>query len=63
MLVTLSAVVLFGILTFALLRGRIVGPLAATAVFLFGFFTADTGVADAIRATLHALADAASNLT
>ncbi|WP_405635278.1 hypothetical protein OHB53_18310 [Streptomyces sp. NBC_00056] len=59
MLVTLSAVALFGILTFALLRGRIVGPLAATAVFLFGFFTADTGAADAIHAALRVIAEAA----
>jgi hypothetical protein len=29
-----SAVAVFGVLTFALLRGRIVGPLAALAVFL-----------------------------
>ncbi|MER5952389.1 hypothetical protein [Streptomyces sp. NPDC001893] len=63
MLVTLSAVAFFGILTFALLRGRIVGPLAALAVFLFGFFTADTGAADAVRAVLRALIDAAHNIS
>ncbi|MFJ8823753.1 hypothetical protein ACIREE_18455 [Streptomyces sp. NPDC102467] len=63
MILTLSAVALFGLLTFLLLRGRSVGPLAALAVFLFGFFTADTGAADAIRAVLSALANAADNLS
>ncbi|MFA3840741.1 hypothetical protein [Streptomyces aureus] len=63
MLVTLSAVALFGILTFALLRGRIVGPLAALVLFLFGFFTADTGAASAIRAVVGALLDAARNVS
>ncbi|MCQ4212373.1 hypothetical protein [Streptomyces longispororuber] len=63
MLVTLSAVALFGILTLALMRGRYVGPFTAIAVFLFGFFTADTGAADAVRAVLGALADAARNIS
>ncbi|MEU6216700.1 hypothetical protein ABZ845_04130 [Streptomyces sp. NPDC047022] len=62
MIVTLSAVALFGVLTAVLVRSRTVGPLAATAVFLFGFFTADTGAATAIRTTLHALINAASHI-
>lgn len=59
MIVTLSAVALFGLLTFVLIRSRYVGFGAALAVFLFGFFTADTGAADAIHAALRAIADAA----
>nr|WP_239092020.1 hypothetical protein [Streptomyces sp. SID14478] len=58
----MSAVALFGLLTFVLLRSRYVGPGAALAVFLFGFFVADTGAAGAIRSTLHAVIDAASNI-
>jgi hypothetical protein len=61
-IVTLSAVALFGLLTLVLIRSRYVGPLAALAVFLFGFFTADTGASTAIRTTLRALIDAASNI-
>ncbi|WP_030180503.1 hypothetical protein [Streptomyces sp. NRRL S-813] len=63
MIVTLSAVVLLGVLTFVLLRGRYVGPLSALVLFLFGFFTAGTGAADAIRAICLALADAARHIT
>ncbi|MBA4864956.1 hypothetical protein H1V43_27115 [Streptomyces sp. PSKA54] len=59
MIVTLSAVALLGVLTFALLRGRYVGPLSALVLFLFGFFTADT---DAVRAICRALADAAHHI-
>ncbi|MDG9713424.1 hypothetical protein [Streptomyces sp. DH10] len=60
MIVTLSAVALFGLLTFGLIRSRYVGPGAALAVFLFGFFTADTGASTAIRAAIQALINAAS---
>lgn len=63
MIVTLSAVALFGVLTAVLLRSRYVGPLAALAVFLFGFFTADTGASTAIRAALSALLDAAQSIS
>ncbi|WP_328632794.1 hypothetical protein [Streptomyces sp. NBC_00356] len=63
MVVTLSAVALFGVLTFVLLRSRYVGPLSALAVFLFGFFTADTGASTAIRAALGALLDAAQSIS
>ncbi|RFC75504.1 hypothetical protein [Streptomyces sp. AcE210] len=62
MLVTLSAVALFGALTFVLLRGRYVGPLAALVLFLFGFFVAGTGASTAIRAACRALADAANHI-
>ncbi|MGW6270431.1 hypothetical protein [Streptomyces sp. NPDC055060] len=63
MIVTLSAVALFGLLTLVLLRSRHVGPGAALAVFLFGFFTADTGASTAIRAMCRAIADTARTLT
>ncbi|WP_425832258.1 hypothetical protein [Streptomyces fractus] len=63
MLVTLSAVALFGVLTAVLLRSRYVGPLAAAAVFLFGFFTADTGASSAVRAVCGALLDAAQSIS
>ncbi|MCX4665116.1 hypothetical protein OG453_00250 [Streptomyces sp. NBC_01381] len=63
MLVTLSAVALFGVLTFVLMRGRYVGPLAALVLFLFGFFTADTGAADAVRAICRALVGALSSVS
>lgn len=63
MIVTLSAVALFGLLTFVLIRTRSVGTGAALAVFLFGFFTADTGASTAIRSAIQALINAASNLT
>ncbi|MGW6138088.1 hypothetical protein [Streptomyces sp. NPDC055140] len=60
MIVPLSAVVLFGVLTAVLLRSRYVGPLAAIAVFLFGCFVADTGASGAV---LRALIDAAHNIS
>ncbi|MFD3580597.1 hypothetical protein [Streptomyces sp. NPDC058644] len=63
MLVTLSAVALFGVLTFVLMRGRYVGPLAALVLFLFGFFTADTGASIVIRDMCRALAGALSSVT
>ncbi|MFG2760283.1 hypothetical protein [Streptomyces wuyuanensis] len=63
MIVTLSAVALFGLLTFVLIRTRHVGAGAALAVFLFGFFTADTGASTAIRSAIQALINAVSNIT
>ncbi|MER6430877.1 hypothetical protein ABT272_24525 [Streptomyces sp900105245] len=63
MIVTLSAVAVFGLLTFVLMRGRYVGPLSALVLFLFGFFTAGTGAAGPVRAICAALAEAARHLT
>ncbi|MFD4477369.1 hypothetical protein ACFWPU_14830 [Streptomyces sp. NPDC058471] len=63
MLVTLSAVALFGVLTAVLIRSRHVSPLAALAVFLFGFFTADTGASTAIRDMCRAIAGALNSIT
>lgn len=62
MIVTLSAVALFGVLTIVLIRSRYVGPFPALVVFLFGFFTADTGASTAIRAAIRALINAVSNI-
>ncbi|MFK0105198.1 hypothetical protein [Streptomyces sp. NPDC091217] len=63
MIVSLSAVALFGVLAFVLLRGRYLGPFSALVLFLFGFFTASTGAAGPVRAMCLALADAARHLT
>ncbi|MDF3299982.1 hypothetical protein [Streptomyces tropicalis] len=63
MIVTLSAVALFGVLAFVLLRGRYVGPFSALVLFLFGFFTAGTGAAGPVRALCRALVEAAQQLT
>nr|WP_237536875.1 hypothetical protein [Streptomyces sp. SID5785] len=59
----MSAVALFGLLTFVLIRSRYVGAGAALAVFLFGFFTADTGASTTIRQAIQAVLDTASNIT
>ncbi|PWI43189.1 hypothetical protein [Streptomyces sp. ICBB 8177] len=63
MILTLSAVALFGALAFVLLRGRYVGPCSALVLFLLGFFTAGTGAAGPVRAVCAALAEAARHLT
>ncbi|MEU8029828.1 hypothetical protein AB0C13_14530 [Streptomyces sp. NPDC049099] len=63
MILTLSAVALFGVLAFVLLRGRYVSPFSALVLFLFGFFTAGTGAAGPVRAVCAALAEAARHLT
>ncbi|MFI1604068.1 hypothetical protein ACH4YN_18210 [Streptomyces griseofuscus] len=63
MIVTLSAVALFGVLAFVLLRGRYVGPFSALVLFLFGFFTAGTGAATTITAVCRAIAGAARQIT
>ncbi|MER7817061.1 hypothetical protein [Streptomyces sp. NPDC096153] len=62
MIVTLSAVALFGVLTVVLIRSRYIGPVPALAVFLFGFFTADTGAANAVRTAFRAVIDAVHHL-
>lgn len=63
MILTLSAVALFGVLAFVLLRGRHVGPFSALVLFLFGFFTAGTGAAGTIRAVCLAIANAARQIS
>ncbi|MBA0054031.1 hypothetical protein E0L36_25220 [Streptomyces sp. AJS327] len=63
MALTLSAVVLFSLISLVLVRSRSVGIGAATMLFLFGFFVADTGASSAIHTTLQAIAGAVTNLT
>ncbi|MFJ9408926.1 hypothetical protein [Streptomyces sp. NPDC101393] len=62
MAVTLSAVVLLGILTIAMVRSRSVTAGSAVVVFLFGFFVAGTGAHQPINALCQAIADALTHL-
>ncbi|WP_406508419.1 hypothetical protein [Streptomyces sp. NBC_00212] len=62
MIVTLSAVALFGALTFMLFRNREIGPLSALVLFLFGFFTAATGAAGPIRSMCTAIVTALNHV-
>ncbi|MFD3416751.1 hypothetical protein [Streptomyces decoyicus] len=60
---TISAAVLFGLLAFAVLRGRNVGAGSAIVLFLFGFFIAGTGAYKPIYNLCQAIADALTHLT
>jgi hypothetical protein len=60
MAVTVSAVLLFGIALFFLLRSKSLGVGAALIAVLFGFYLAQTGVATPIR---HAVAAIATDLS
>ncbi|MFI5701832.1 hypothetical protein ACIA78_17565 [Streptomyces xanthochromogenes] len=62
MIVTLSAVALFGALTILLFRNREVGFLSALVLFLFGFFTAATGAAGPIRSMCEAILTALNHV-
>lgn len=62
MVVTLSAVVLLGILTIAMIRSRSITVAGAAVVFLFGFFVAGTGASKPINALCQAIADALTHL-
>ncbi|WP_263168132.1 hypothetical protein [Streptomyces sp. SCSIO ZS0520] len=62
MVVTVSGAVLFGLLTFAVMRGRLVGPGAAAVLFLFGFFVAGTGASGPINDICRSLADTVTHL-
>lgn len=63
MALTLSAVVLFGILAVVLLRGRHVSLGTASVLFLFGFFVAGTGAYKPIYTACQAIAQALTHLT
>ncbi|ARZ68743.1 hypothetical protein M1P56_24620 [Streptomyces sp. HU2014] len=63
MAVSLSAVVVLGIITVFLLRSRTVGTGAALVLFLFGFFTAGTGAAEPITRMCAALLHTIPSLT
>ncbi|MEU7200098.1 hypothetical protein [Streptomyces sp. NPDC045470] len=62
MALTVSAAVLFTILTLVLLRARYVGPGAAIVVFLCGFFAAGTGAYRPIHNLCETVASALANL-
>ncbi|MGK5497548.1 hypothetical protein [Streptomyces sp. URMC 125] len=55
MILSVSAVVLFGILLFILLRNGALRAGGAIAAALFGFFLASTGIAPAIHGALDGI--------
>ncbi|GHE36709.1 hypothetical protein GCM10018785_02940 [Streptomyces longispororuber] len=58
MILNISAVLLFGAASALAVRTRAAGGAAATALFLFGFFTAGTGAYEPIHNLVQAAADA-----
>lgn len=62
MAVTISLVVLFGLVLFFLLRSKELGYGAAFSAAAFGFFLASTGAAGPINRLTESLIDAVSNL-
>ncbi|MFJ1940663.1 hypothetical protein ACIODZ_07570 [[Kitasatospora] papulosa] len=62
MAVTLSLVVLFGLVLFFLLRSRSLTPGAAFTATGFGFFLASTGAAGPINEMTAAIVDAIPSL-
>ncbi|MFE6691052.1 hypothetical protein ACFVFQ_31870 [Streptomyces sp. NPDC057743] len=63
MAVTISAAVLFGLISLVLIRVRYVQLGSATALFLFGFFIASTGASKPINTACHAIVQALTHLT
>nr|WP_189136030.1 hypothetical protein [Wenjunlia tyrosinilytica] len=59
---SVSAVVLTGAFTFALIKFKASLGAAAPVVFLFGFFVADTGAAPVVRQLIGDLLHAANSL-
>ncbi|GAO08439.1 hypothetical protein TPA0598_04_00750 [Streptomyces lydicamycinicus] len=62
MAITVSLVVLFGLVMFFLLRSKTLGWGSAFVAVMFGFFLASTGASDPINQLTHAVIDAASKL-
>ncbi|RXS83782.1 hypothetical protein EST92_13020 [Streptomyces sp. TM32] len=62
MAITLSLVVLFGLVLFFLLRSKTLGYGSAFVAIMFGFFLASTGASGPINQLTHAVIDAASKL-
>lgn len=62
MAVTVSLVVLFGVLLFVMLRARSLGFGSAFVAVMFGFFLAATGAAEPIRSMAAALASVLPSL-
>ncbi|MFG3099381.1 hypothetical protein ACGFZL_02420 [Streptomyces sp. NPDC048182] len=57
MAISLSVVLLLGIILVVLLRGGSIKPGPALVAVLFGFFLASTGMADDIQRFLDSIAD------
>lgn len=62
MIVSLSAVVLFGAAVVLMVRQRALRPGGATVAALFGFCLASTGAAPAINDAIQSLADELSRI-
>ncbi|MFG2206079.1 hypothetical protein [Streptomyces sp. NPDC048638] len=62
MAVTLSLVVLFGLVMFFLLRSKTLGYGSAFIAVMFGFFLASTGASGPINQFTHAVIDALGKL-
>lgn len=62
MTLTLSAVLLLGVVVALLLRFKALGFGAFVLVALFGFYLADTGAADSINQLVTAFTDAAAGI-
>ncbi|MFE0734467.1 hypothetical protein [Streptomyces sp. NPDC058855] len=62
MAVTISLVLLFGLVLFFLLRSKELGPGGAFTAAGFGFFLASTGAAGPINRLAQSLIQAAQNL-
>ncbi|MGA4881639.1 hypothetical protein [Streptomyces lydicamycinicus] len=62
MAITVSLVVLFGLVLFFLLRSKTLGWGSAFIAMMFGFFLASTGASGPINQLTHAVIDAASKL-
>lgn len=56
MILTFSAVLLFGIAAFVAVKTKATGAVAAVVLFLFGFFTAGTGADGPVRDLVRAFA-------
>ncbi|PJN37957.1 hypothetical protein CG747_26065 [Streptomyces sp. CB02959] len=63
MAVTVSAAVLFGLVSLVLIRTRYVQLGSALVLFLFGFFIASTGASKPITSACQAIAQALTHLT
>ncbi|MFI5754641.1 hypothetical protein [Streptomyces sp. NPDC051569] len=62
MAVTISLVLLFGLVLFFLLRSHTLGYGAAFVAVMFGFFLASTGASDPINQLTRAVIDAIPDL-
>ncbi|MEI5131261.1 hypothetical protein RB199_02615 [Streptomyces libani] len=62
-LLSLSVVLLLGIIMIVLIRGKSLKGGPALVAILFGFFLASTGVAPSINKFLNSLADTINHIT